>query len=190
MAEAHAIRAADHESGPAIEPGRLGVWLFLGSEVLLFAGLIGSYLFLRTGSREFPAPGGELDRLAVAFNSALLVASSFTVTRAVKPGAPGRRALWLFVTLVLGAIFLALQAHEYTGLVEHGILPRTNLYWSCFFVLTGVHGLHVFGGLVALAFTGPRAIHGRPGIAFELASLYWHFVDVVWILLFTLLYLL
>jgi heme/copper-type cytochrome/quinol oxidase subunit 3 len=139
-----------HESGPPVESGRFAVWLFLGSEVLLFAGLIGSYLFLRTGVRDFPAPGAALDRLFVACNTLLLVASSFTATRAVKSGTDGRRARWLLLTLLLGGAFLALQLREYLGLAASGILPRTNLYWSCFFVLTGVHGLHVFGGLVAL----------------------------------------
>ena len=178
------LHEAAHESGPPVESARLGVWLFLGSEVLLFAGLIGSYLFLRTGVRDFPAPGAALDKLFVGFNTLLLVASSFTATRAHK-SADGARARWLVATLVLGGAFLALQLREYAGLAGHGILPRTNLYWSCFFVLTGVHGLHVFGGLVALGWTGLR---GR--LSFELATLYWHFVDAVWILLFALLYLL
>jgi len=190
MAEAQATHAADHESGPRIESGRLGVWLFLGSEVLLFAGLIGSYLFLRPGSRDFPAPGDALDRLFVGFNTLLLVASSFTATRSVKSEARGTRARWLVATLLLGGVFLALQLREYVGLSAHGILPKTNLYWSCFFVLTGVHGLHVLGGLVALGITGAGALHGKRKLPFELASLYWHFVDVVWILLFALLYLL
>jgi heme/copper-type cytochrome/quinol oxidase subunit 3 len=177
------LQEADHESGPPIESARFGLWLFLGSEVLLFAGLIGSYLFLRTGARSFGSPGAELERLMTAFNTLLLVASSFTVARAVKAADERARARWLGATLLLGSAFLGLQVSEYAGLLGHGILPRTSLYWSCFFVLTGVHGLHVLGGLVALAWTGRRAR------SLDLASLYWHFVDGVWILLFALLYL-
>jgi len=185
MAEVRALHAADHESGPPVESARFGLWLFLGSEALLFAGLIGSYLFLRTGSRAFPSPGEALDRLFVGFNTLLLVASSITATRAVKAGPQGTRLRWLGATLLLGGVFLALQLREYAGLWAQGILPRTNLYWSCFFVLTGVHGLHVLAGLVALGWTGSRS-----KLSLELASLYWHFVDGVWILLFALLYLL
>lgn len=181
-AESH---APAHESGPPIESGRFALWLFLGSEVLLFAGLIGAYLFLRTGVRDFPAPGAALDRLFVGFNTLLLVASSFTAARAARPGATAARAGWLAATLLLGGAFLVLQLREYAGLVGRDILPRTNLYWSCFFVLTGVHALHVLGGLVALAWTSVRS-----RLSFELASLYWHFVDAVWIVIFALLYLL
>jgi len=185
MAETRAMHAAAHESGPPVESARFGLWLFLGSEALLFAGLIGSYLFLRTGSRAFGSPGDSLDRLFVGFNTLLLVASSITATRAVKSGAQATRVRWLGATLLLGGVFLALQMREYAGLRAHDILPKTNLYWSCFFVLTGLHGLHVFAGLVALGWTASRS-----KLSFELASLYWHFVDVVWILLFGLLYLL
>ena len=132
------MHAADHESGPPVESARFGLWLFLGSEALLFAGLIGSYLFLRTGSRAFPSPGEALDRLFVGCNTLLLVASSITASRSVKSGAQGARARWLAATLLLGGVFLALQLREYGGLWAQGILPRTNLYWSCFLVLTGV----------------------------------------------------
>src|SRR5690242_21850363 len=85
----------DHESGPPVASARFGLWLFLGSEALLFAGLIGSYLFLRTGARSFGSPGAELERLWTAFNTLLLVASSFTVTRAVKAAQARVRARWL-----------------------------------------------------------------------------------------------
>ena len=183
------IPEADHESGPPVESARFGLWLFLGSEALLFAGLIGSYLFLRTGARSFGGPGAELERLFTAFNTLVLLASSYTVARAVKAADPGARARWLAATLLLGGAFLCLQLYEYAGLLGHGILPRTNLFWSCFFVLTGVHGLHVLGGLLALAWTGRHALRERGARALDLASVYWHFVDGVWIVLFALLYL-
>src|SRR5689334_19797969 len=176
-------RSSGHESGPALEPARLGLWLFLGSEALLFAGLIGAYLFLRTGAREFGAPGAALDRLFVAGNTLVLLASSFSATRAVRAADDGARARWLGATLLLGGAFLSLQLHEYAGLLQQGILPRTSLYWSCFFVLTGVHGLHVLGGLVALGWAGRRALRRRGELALELVSHYWHFVDAVWIVL-------
>lgn len=185
----HPTTAAPHESGPPIESERLGLWLFLGSETLLFGALIGAWLFLRVGSRDFPGPEGHLERLLVAGNTLLLVASSFTLARAVRSQRRGARARWLAATLLLGAAFLGLQLHEYAGLFAQGLAPRTNLYWSGFFVLTGVHGAHVLAGLVALAWFGTRALHGRGGLGLELAAAYWHFVDLVWIVLFTLLYL-
>jgi cytochrome oxidase Cu insertion factor (SCO1/SenC/PrrC family) len=107
----------------------------------------------------------------------------------VRAAESGACARWLGATLLLGGAFLSLQLQEYTGLLARGILPRTNLYWSSFFVLTGVHGLHVLGGLVALAWAGRRALQRRGALALELVSHYWHFVDGVWLLLFTLLYL-
>ncbi len=189
QATSAALPEADHESGPPVESARFGLWLFLGSEALLFAGLIGSYLFLRGGSRSFGSPGAELERLFTAFNTLVLLGSSYTVARAVKAADEGARARWLGATLLLGGAFLCLQLNEYTSLLGHGILPRTNLYWSCFFVLTAVHGAHVLGGLCALAWTGRRALQRRGARALDLASLYWHFVDGVWILLFVLLYL-
>ncbi len=185
----HEPVAAIHESGPRIETARLGLWLFLASEALLFAALIGSYLFLRTGVREFPGADGHLDRLLVGGNTLALVASSLTLGRALRSAGRAARTRWLAATLLLGAAFLALQVHEYAGLLGQGLAPRTNLFWSCFFVLTGVHGLHVLAGLVALAWFGSRALAGRGALALELAASYWHFVDVVWLILFVLLYL-
>ena len=176
-------------SAPPIETARLGMWVFLASEAMLFAGLIGAYLFLRTGKAGFESGAGVLERGLVGANTCVLVLSSVTWTRALR--APDRATLvrWLAVTLLLGTAFLAIQSNEYAGLLSAGHLPRTNIFWACFFVLTGVHGLHVLGGLAALAWTGTRALRGAGRLALELAGLYWHFVDLVWIVLFALLYL-
>jgi heme/copper-type cytochrome/quinol oxidase subunit 3 len=176
-------------SGPRIEPARLALWVFLASEALLFAGLIGGYLFLAT-ARGYSGHQGALSVPMAGAATGLLVASSVCAVQLERPNGRSARLRWWLATLLLGAAFLGLQAHEYQLLLEAGIAPKTSLYWSGFFLLTAVHGLHVFIGLVALFWFGSDAVRvGQAGLKLELACVYWHFVDVVWILLFVLLYL-
>ena len=177
-------------SGPRIEPARLALWLFLGSEALLFAGLIGAFLFLETAGGVHAGDRGVLSVPMAGFATVLLLLSSASAWR--MESAANRAALlrWWLLTLLLGAAFLGLQAFEYRVLVGRGIEPRDSLYWSGFFLLTAVHGLHVLAGWVALFLCGRVSLRqGRPTLALELCGVYWHFVDAVWVLLFFLLYL-
>lgn len=177
-------------SGPRIEPARLALWIFLASEALLFAGLIGAFLFLETASGGHAGDGGVLSIPLAGAATGLLILSSWTATRMERATDRGGLLRWWLLTMFLGISFLALQVHEYRVLIEAGIEPRQGLYWSGFFLLTAVHGLHVAAGLLALAWYGVRALRvGRPTLSLELSSVYWHFVDAVWILLFFLLYL-
>ena len=184
---------------------KLGMWVFLLSEVMFFTSLIGSYIILRMAHPEaYPEPGSVLNIPLTAFNTFVLICSSVTMVKAfaaaeVRDAAGIRK--WLMATIGLGAFFLGVQAYEYYKLVGHGFVPSVEgyaaaggpLYGSTFYTMTGFHGAHVFLGVVALCFTLFRAKrgaydHGDYG-GIEVMGLYWHFVDLVWIILFTIVYL-
>ena len=204
--------------------GKLGMWLFLASEVMFFTALIGAYLILRLGHPAWPGPEGHLSVPIGTCNTLILICSSTTIVLALaaaqraQAGDPSARALaqdrperdgggsrdesralaavrgWVALTMVLGASFLVIKGFEYAAKFSHHIGPSTNLFWGCYFVLTGFHGLHVLGGiifnLVVLTYARSARAFAARGRRLELAGLYWHFVDIVWIFLFPLLYLL
>ena len=190
-----AAGAFDADSGPRVERTRFGIWLFLASEAMFFAGLLSAFVALKDGSPRFGAADGHLATAQAAIATALLVVSSFTMSRArAAIGRGDTRALirFLIVTLALGTVFLALQGSEFASLARAEITPRTNLFWSSFFVLTSVHALHVAVGLVWIAVVSIGARGARfsreDHVSVVNVGLYWHFVDVVWIVLFTVLY--
>jgi heme/copper-type cytochrome/quinol oxidase subunit 3 len=173
------------------------MWVFLASEVMFFTGLLGAYVVLRTGHPAWPGSEGHLSMAWGTLNTLLLIFSSTTIVLAL--AASERRSLptvqrWLLATIVLGSGFLVIKGIEYSAKFSHHILPSTNVFWSCYFVLTGFHALHVLGGIVfnlwVLAQTRNASRWARQQHRLELAGLYWHFVDIVWIFLFPLLYLL
>lgn len=177
--------------------GKLGIWLFLASEVMLFAGLFSSYILLRTGSAQWPRhvlPVGM-----ATFNTALLITSSMTMVMAwasLKMNNWGRHRLFLAATLVLGLAFLGIKVLEYREHIAAGELPSHDTFFALYWTLTGIHALHIAGGLLVMAyFLGPgaRLWAERPEQftnRIESTGLYWHFVDFIWIFLFPLLYLL
>ncbi len=192
-------------------PARFGVWLFLVSEAMFFAALISAYLVLRAGSGNFGGPGRALGLVQGGCATLALVTSSVFAWRALlvaRNGAKHRAvSTWLLGTLAFGAAFVMLQGLEYRALFAGGLSPRSSLYWSCFFLLTSLHALHVLGGLVWLAVVRHGVVgHGVVGhsvvghsvdatdrgtsaLRIELAVLYWQLVDLVWLALFALLYL-
>ena len=180
-----------------LESGKLGMWLFLASEVMFFAGLLSAYIVLRAAHPAWPGAGGHLSVPIGAANTLVLICSSMTMALSV--GAAGQRdagrtRLFLILTILLGLTFLGVKAFEYDAKFHHGIGPSTNIFWSCYFALTGLHGLHVLIGAVAngwvLAQTGSPRFWAEKSHLVEISGLYWHFVDVVWIFLFPLVYLL
>jgi heme/copper-type cytochrome/quinol oxidase subunit 3 len=187
------------ERVPRIEPARFGVWLFLVSEAMFFAALIAAFVVLRSGSGTFGGPGGALGVGTGSLATLALLLSSGcawrarVVVRSEESSASAAKRLsapgWLLAAIALGALFLLLQGLEYRALFAHGLSPRSNLYWSCFFVLTSVHALHVMGGLVWLFVARASASRGAGSLRVELAVLYWQLVDLVWLVLFALLYL-
>lgn len=176
---------------------KLGIWLFLASEVMLFAGLFSSYILLRTGSVEWPRhvlPVGM-----ATLNTAILIISSMTMVMAwvsLKLRDFGRHRVFLAATVVLGLAFLGIKLLEYREHIAAGELPSHDTFFALYWTLTGIHALHIAGGLVVmLYFLGPgaRLWAERPGQftnRIESTGLYWHFVDFIWIFLFPLLYLL
>jgi len=186
----------DYDSGPPVHRGKFAIWLFLATEVMFFTGLIGTYIVLRMGAATWPDPA---DRLAVgitALNTFFLICSSGTMVKAVEKAMLGdRRGLlgWLGATILIGSIFVGIQAYEYGELIRHGSLPNVDIFWSTFYAMTGFHGMHVTAGVVWNLCVFIAAARGRIPqrryMTVELAGLYWHFVDLVWVLLFTIVYL-
>jgi heme/copper-type cytochrome/quinol oxidase subunit 3 len=187
----------DYDSGPPIARSKFGVWLFLASEAMFFTGLIGAYIVLRADPRGWPAPSSRLAVGVTAVNTLILISSSFTMSRAVRRASLGERGevlRWLGATIALGLVFVAIQAREYHSLWIGGARPNVDLFWSCFYTLTGFHGLHVIAGVLWLGASWIAAartpLGGSRALAVELAGMYWHFVDAVWVVLFTIVYLL
>jgi heme/copper-type cytochrome/quinol oxidase subunit 3 len=177
--------------------GRLGMWLFLASEVMLFAGLFSSYILLRTGSDVWPHHALGIPLAAV--NTAVLITSSMSMMMAwasLKERNWSRHRTYLSATVVLGLVFLGIKLFEYREHLAAGETPAHDTFFGLYFTLTGLHALHIVGGLVVmLYFLGPGAsLWTREPERFtnriEATGLYWHFVDLVWVLLFPLLYLL
>ena len=196
---AQALGAPGHafsSSATGIPNGKLGMWVFLASEVMFFTGLIGAYVVLRMGHPAWPGAEGHLSVPLGTLNTLILICSSTTIVMALS--ASGDRALgavrgWLLATILLGSLFLVIKGVEYHAKLSHHILPSTNLFWSCYFTLTGFHALHVIGGILfnlwVLTYTATPSRWSTHGHRLEWAGLYWHFVDIVWIFLFPLLYL-
>ncbi len=176
---------------------KMGMWMFLFSEVLFFTGLIGGSLALRSHASAWPEPGEVLNVPLTAANTFILICSSMTMVEALRGAQMGNvrhMRLFLLLTMVLGIVFIGIQGWEYNLLFNHeGLRPDSGLYGATFYVQTGFHGGHVTAGIVALGYVNLKAWRGgytkedHEGI--ELMGLYWHFVDVVWIFLFTIVYL-
>jgi len=193
----HAVSAHDHGGLVEVPAAKLGMWLFLASEIMFFTGLISAYVVLRAGHPAWPGSDGHLSVPIGTVNTLVLICSSMTMALAVGAVAQRQERLvraFLGATMLLGAAFLGIKAYEYAAKFHHGIGPSTNIFWSCYFTLTGLHGLHVAIGVLAngwvLALTWGRRFWSAKSHCVELSGLYWHFVDVVWIFLFPLIYLL
>ncbi len=190
--------AVEHETPSlGVDNRKLGVWTFLGSEVMFFSGLIVTYLVMRGRSVSGPYPHEVLGVPLVGVNTFVLICSSLTMVTAlaaVQRGNVGAMRRWLIATAVLGLMFLAGQAFEFTTLFRDGLSLSSNLFGATFFTLTGFHGTHVLIGVIWIVFVLSRAFRGGitqdNHLAVELVGLYWHFVDIVWIVIFTLVYLL
>ena len=197
MSQPAALAAhAPPPSATGIPHGKLGMWVFLASEVMFFTGLIGAYLVLRMGYPAWPGHEGHLSVPIGTVNTLLLICSSTTIVLALAASARGALPAvrgWLFATVLLGCGFLVIKGFEYAAKFSHHILPSTNVFWSVYFTLTGFHALHVLGGIVfnlcVLRDTASAVRWAVFGHRLELAGLYWHFVDIVWIFLFPMLYL-
>jgi cytochrome c oxidase subunit 3 len=173
------------------------MYLFIISEIMLFGAFFTAYFFIRVVQNDpWPPPGEEIPILVAGINTAILVSSSFTIHYALESIRRGNRKglkLGLVLTWLLGATFLFIQINEYVHL---GFSARDLAFGSIFYGLTGLHGAHVFVGLVLLSFATIRAFRGHFGpeakdhLGVEVPGIYWHFVDVMWIIVYTTVYIL
>ena len=178
---------------------KLGIWLFLSSEVMLFGALFSSYILLRVGALHWPLGSTILNVPIGTFNTIVLITSSVTMVlswAALKEKNLDRGRLFLALTILLALTFLVVKAFEYGAKFSHHLFPKESTYLAIYFTLTGLHALHIVGGLIVLSyFWGPgskmwQSQPERYTNRIEVVGLYWHFVDLVWIFLFPVLYLL
>ena len=209
------------EQGAGVYSNKLGMWVFLASDVMFFTALIGSYIILRFGMPSaWARPGAVLNVPLTGINTFLLICSSVSMVKAfaaISQGDQRGLKLWLLITILAGASFVSVQVVEYIKLVGHGFTPAgfregstlaehavsdpvkygaatAGLYGSTFFTMTGFHGFHVTCGVISMTYLyftkvlpGKYSRQDYRGI--ETIGLYWHFVDLVWIILFTIVYL-
>ncbi|MGQ0612814.1 MAG: cytochrome c oxidase subunit 3 [Planctomycetaceae bacterium] len=178
-------------------PGKLGMWLFLASDSMGFMGLIGAYMVLRIATTPWQQPGDPSFGIALtAAMTFLLICSSVTMVKglaAIQRGDVKGLQRFLIATILGGLIFLGLQVYEWTHLIHLGLSAAKSSYGATFFLLTGFHGAHVTAGVIYLSCILLRARQGgyskESHSPVELVGLYWHFVDLVWIVIFTIVYL-
>jgi heme/copper-type cytochrome/quinol oxidase subunit 3 len=199
MSEAAVVHTyeSEHEATSTGLPNtKLAMWIFLASDVLLFGALITTYVVYRGRSVVGPYPSDVFDIPYTSVSSFVLLASSLTMVlalAAIQRGDLGRMRLWLLATAMLGMTFVGGQVYEFTTFYREGLALTTNLFGTTFYVLTGFHGAHVTVGILmlltlfSLSFLG--RLTQRDAMTVELVGLYWHFVDIVWIVIFTVVYL-
>jgi len=186
----------EHRTATGMSNTKLAMWIFLGSECLLFGGLISSYLLYKTRGNGLPVPTDVFDIPFTSISSFVLLMSSMTMVLALSALRRGDEALsrvWTLATAMLGGVFIGGQVYEFTTFLREGLGFTTNPASSAFFTLTGFHGVHVAIGITMLMSTfvmsSKGKLHQKQAETLEIVGLYWHFVDVVWIVLFTVVYL-
>ncbi len=203
----HAHVDDHHYTATGIDSRKLAIWTFIGSECMFFASLIGTYLVYKTrdvagpkGHESWMHNGQMVEQIfeipLVTFGTALLLFSSFFVVLALNGAQKGNRKQligWLVATILCGVFFVGMQFYEFSHFYHRGMGYTTNLFSSSFYTLTGFHGTHVTLGLIWLTTVLITALRGKlppeKSLNLEIAALYWHFVDVVWIVIFPVVYL-
>jgi cytochrome c oxidase subunit 3 len=195
MAEA-VIHDDHHYTATGLDSWKVGFWTFIGSECLFFGTLIATYLTYKGSSVQGPYPHEVLDIPLTTMSTFVLLMSSLAMVLAldgVQRGSKKLALVWLAGVIVLGSIFLGFQAYEFTHFVHEGLTIPRNVFGSSFFVLTGFHGAHVTVGVIWMTTLFVLALRDRlppaKALNVEIAGLYWHFVDIVWIVIFVLIYL-
>ena len=197
MVDAAAMAHDDHHyTSTGLPSWKVGFWAFIGSECLFFATLISTYMVYKGRSVVGPYPEEILDIPLTSISTFVLLMSSLAMVLAldgVQRGSKKLSLIWLGAVIVLGVGFLGFQVYEFNHFVHEGLTIGTNVFGSSFFVLTGFHGAHVTGGVIWLVTLWILAARGKltsaDSLKVEIAGLYWHFVDIVWIVIFTLVYL-
>ena len=191
------VPVTDHAATSTGLPNmKLAIWLFLASDCLLFGALISTYVLYRGASVTGPYPADVFDIPYTSVSSFVLLASSLTMVLAlssIQRGDPARMRVWLLATAMLGLTFVGGQVYEFTTFAQEGLTLSTNVFGTSFYVLTGFHGAHVTVGILMLLSVVGLSFGGRitqeRAVTVEIVGLYWHFVDIVWIVIFTVVYL-
>ncbi|UCC26313.1 MAG: cytochrome c oxidase subunit 3 [Gemmatimonadales bacterium] len=197
MAEAAAVAHDDHHyTSTGLNSWKVGFWTFIGSECLFFGTLLSTYMVYKGAALQGPYPGDVFDIPLTTISTFVLLMSSLAMVLALDGVQRGNKRLalfWLGVVIVFGSIFLGFQYYEFTHFVHEGLTLQQSVFGSTFFVLTGFHGAHVTVGviwMISLFVMGLRdKLPPEKALSVEIAGLYWHFVDIVWIVIFVLVYL-
>jgi heme/copper-type cytochrome/quinol oxidase subunit 3 len=182
---------ATTRSATGVPTGRLAVWWVIASEIVIFGGLLGSYLMHRLGHPEWAHQSMHTNTWAGALNTLVLLTSSLSAVLAhdCAERQDGKGAArFLLGSVAGGGVFLVVKGLEWTNEIHHGYTLTSNAFWSFYYTAAGLHGLHVIAGMVIMLFVAADAARGKELQRVENIGLYWHFVDVVWIFLFPLLY--
>jgi heme/copper-type cytochrome/quinol oxidase subunit 3 len=182
---------ATTRSAAGVPTGRLAVWWVLASEIVIFGGLLASYIMFRIAHDAWSAQAEHTNLYAGSFNTLVLLTSSLSAVLAHKAADEGdgpKAARLLGLTMLGGTIFIIVKAFEWTGEIHHGYTITSNTFWSFYYTAAGLHALHVIAGVVIMGFVALAARRQLELHRVELIGIYWHFVDIVWIFLFPLLY--
>ena len=186
---AHTI--ATDRSAMGMPTGRLAIWWVLVSEIVIFGGVLVSYIMHRLGHPEWAEQAANTNMWLGAFNTLVLLSSSLSAVlahQAAEQGNGPKAARLLLATVGGGATFLIVKAFEWTAEITHGMTIQAGGFWGYYYVAAGVHATHVLGGMIIMCFVAAAAFKNQALHRVELVGIYWHFVDIVWIFLFPLLY--
>jgi heme/copper-type cytochrome/quinol oxidase subunit 3 len=182
---------ATTRSAAGLPTGRLGVWWVIASEVVIFGGLLASYIMHRLAHDAWAEQAAHTNMWIGAFNTWVLLTSSLCAVLGHKAALSGdgpKAARFLYYTMLGGATFIAVKAYEWTMEITHGFTITSSTFWSFYYTAAGLHALHVIAGVVIMAFVAADARRNLELHRVELIGIYWHFVDIIWIFLFPLLY--
>lgn len=182
---------ATDRSATGIPTGRLAIWWLIASEIVIFGGLLVAYIAHRLGHPEWSDMAAHTKTFAGALNTMVLLTSSLSAVlahQAAEAGNGARAARFLYATCGGGLLFLIIKSVEWTMEINAGYTIDAGGFWAFYYTVAGLHGAHVVAGMVAMLFVAHDAKRGRELQRVELVGLYWHFVDIVWIFLFPLLY--
>jgi heme/copper-type cytochrome/quinol oxidase subunit 3 len=171
--------------------GLLAVWWLIASEIVIFGGLLASYIMHRLAHDAWSVQSAHTNTVIGAFNTFVLLTSSYFAVRghqAAEEGDGPQAARWLWMCFGGGATFLVVKAYEWTTEITHGFTITSNTFWSFYYTAAGLHASHVIAGIIIMAFVARQAARNEDLHRVELIGIYWHFVDIVWIFLFPLLY--
>ncbi len=184
------------DTSTGLNSRKLLMWAFLGSDVMFFGAFIATYLVYRGKSLVGPYPSEILNIPITSVSTFVLLMSSLAMVLGlhyVREGEKNKGTLWILVVVLLGSVFMGFQFVEFREFAHLGLTPRTNIFGTTFFILTGIHGAHVTIGVIWMAFLAysshNEALRSDNALDLEIAGLYWHFVDIVWIVIFTVIYL-